>query len=123
MPKYMLLIHQDGKRWADADESVTGTIHLDYIEYTQQLIDAGAMVSGEPLQGADTAKIVSPGGVVTDGPFAETAEQLGGFYVVEAPDLDAMTGLCELLPAPYTLEIRPVVDMTGASDWLDATSS
>ena len=47
---------------------------------------------------------------VTEGPFAETAEQLGGFYLLEAPDLDVVTGLVALLP-PYTIEVRPVVQM------------
>ena len=112
MPKYMLLIHQDGKRWADADESVTGTIHLDYMQYTQQLIDAGAMVSGEPLQGADTAKIVSPGGVVTDGPFAETAEQLGGYYVVDVADEAGAIEWASRLPGVVKgldrIEVRPL---------------
>ncbi len=48
--------------------------------------------------------------VITDGPFAESTEQIGGFYVVEAPDLDTMTDLCRILPG-YDIEIRPVVDM------------
>ena len=112
MPKYMLLIHQDGKRWADADESVTGTIHLDYIEYTQRLIDAGAMVAGEPLQGPDTAKVVTEGGVVTDGPFAETAEQLGGFYLVDVADEAAALDWARRLPGVQKgldrIEVRPL---------------
>ena len=115
MPKYMLLIHQDGKRWADADESVIGTIHLDYIEYTQQLIDAGARVSGDPLEGPEAAKVVSPGGVVTDGPFAETAEQLGGYYVIDVADDAAAVDWASRLPGVVKgldrIEVRPVAVM------------
>jgi hypothetical protein len=84
------------------------------------------MLAGEALTGVATATTLRPDGdgrrVVTDGPYAETAEQLGGFYVVEAPDLDTMTELCALLPAGYTLEVRPVADLSAASDWLDATT-
>jgi hypothetical protein len=58
--------------------------------------------------------------VVTDGPFAETAEQLGGFYLVDARDLDTMVDLCDLLPRDYVIEVRPVADMSKAEDWLDA---
>ena len=112
MPKYMLLIHQDTKRWADADESVLGSIHGDYIAYTQELIAAGAMVGGDPLEGPHTAKIVSPGGVVTDGPFAETAEQLGGFYIVDVADEAAALEWAHRLPGVVKgldrIEVRPV---------------
>ena len=58
-------------------------IHDDYVAYTQALVDSGAFVAGDPLEGADTAKTVSKGGVVTDGPFADVTEHLGGYYVVE----------------------------------------
>lgn len=51
-----------------------------------------------------------------DGPFADTAEQLGGFHLVDALDLDTMAALCALLPASYTLEVRPVADMSSAAD-------
>ena len=112
MPKYMLLIHQDSKRWADAGEDVTGSIHLDYIAYTQELIASGAMVAGDPLNGAETAKIVSPDGVVTDGPFAETAEQLGGYYVIDVADEATAVGWAHRLPGVVKgldrIEVREV---------------
>jgi hypothetical protein len=112
MAKYMLLIHQDGKRWSDADESITGTIHIDYIKYTQELIDAGVMVGGDPITGPETAKVVSPGGVVTDGPFAETAEQLGGYYVIDVADDAAAVEWASRLPGVVhgldRIEVRAV---------------
>ena len=112
MSKFMLLIHQDGKRWSEADPAVTGSIHLEYIYYTKQLIDAGAMVAGDPLQGPESARIVSEGGVVTDGPFAETAEQLGGYYVIEVADEASAVDWAGRLPGVAKgldrIEVRPV---------------
>ena len=125
--KYTVLIYQDERMWSEATAEQRAAFHAAHDAFDAAVRSQAAMLAGEALTGAANATTMRGGAdggrVLTDGPFAETAEQLGGFYVVDAPDLDAMTGLCELLPAPYTLEIRPVVDMTGASDWLDATTS
>ncbi len=70
-------------------------------------------ISGEALADGSTATTLRTTGgkmTITDGPFAEATEQIGGFFVIEAPDLDTMTDLCRLLPA-YDIEIRPVVDV------------
>ena len=71
------------------------------------------MVGGEALGGGATATTLRTRGgstTVTDGPFAEAAEHIGGFYLVEAPDLDVVVELCSLLP-PYDIEIRPVLEL------------
>lgn len=71
------------------------------------------MLSGEALgDGSMATTLRTRGGelTITDGPFAEAAEQIGGFYVIEAPDLDTITDLCRILPA-YDIDIRPVLDM------------
>ncbi len=71
------------------------------------------LVGGEALEdGATATTLRTRGGelTITDGPFAEATEQIGGFYLIEAPDLDTVTDLCRSLPA-YDIEIRPVVDM------------
>jgi hypothetical protein len=71
------------------------------------------MISGEALgEGSDATTMRTRGGetTITDGPFAEAAEQIGGFYVVEAPDLDTVIDLCKILP-PYDIDIRPVLDL------------
>ena len=70
------------------------------------LMQAGA--GTRPRRGART---LGPGDdrVVTDGPYAETVEQLGGFYLVDLPDLDAAVGAARLLPSAYTIEVRPVL--------------
>ena len=72
-----------------------------------------ALLGGEALTGADVATTVRREGnrpLLSDGPFAEATEQLGGFYVVDTPDLDVLVDLLTLLPEDYTLEIRPVWD-------------
>lgn len=71
------------------------------------------MLGGEALGDSSTATTLRTRGgemTVTDGPFAEAAEQIGGYYLVEAPDLDTVTDLCRVLPA-YDIEIRPVLDI------------
>lgn len=70
-------------------------------------------LAGEALEDGSTATTLRTSGgelTITDGPFAEATEQIGGFYVIEAPDLDTIADLCRILPA-YDIEIRPVVDM------------
>jgi hypothetical protein len=71
------------------------------------------MLSGEALgDGSVATTLRTRGGemAVTDGPFAEAAEQIGGYYVVDAPDLDTVIELCRVLPA-YDIDIRPVLDI------------
>ena len=71
------------------------------------------MMGGEALgDGSMATTLRTRGGemAVTDGPFAEAAEQIGGYYLVEAPDLDTIVDLCRELP-PYDIEIRPVLDL------------
>jgi hypothetical protein len=70
------------------------------------------IVSAEALGDGSTATTLRTRGgetTITDGPFAEAAEQIGGYYLVDAPDLDSLIELCKVLPA-YDIEIRPVLD-------------
>jgi hypothetical protein len=72
------------------------------------------MLGGEALgDGSMATTLRTRGGdmTVTDGPFAEAAEHIGGFYLIEAPDLDTVVELCRILPA-YDIDIRPVLDMS-----------
>jgi hypothetical protein len=71
------------------------------------------MLGGEALGDGSTATTLRTSGgemAITDGPFAEAAEQIGGYYVIEAPDLDTIVDLCRILPA-YDIEIRPILDV------------
>lgn len=74
--------------------------------------EAVEIVSGEALEDGSVATTLRTRGgelTITDGPYAEAAEQIGGFYVIDAPDLDTVIELCRILPA-YDIEIRPVID-------------
>ena len=125
--KYTVLIYMDERMWTEATSEERAGFHAAHTAFDEAVRRRARMLGGEALQGAGTATTLRRGQdgrvQVTDGPFAETAEQLGGYYLVEAPDLDTMLELCALLPQPYALEVRPVADMTAASDWLDATGS
>ena len=110
MAKFMLLIHTDVKRWADTDVEITP----EDMAYTQALKDAGVHVDGAALHPAESAKIVAEGGVVTDGPFAEAAEQLGGYYVLDCADIDeALEWAAKIPGSSGAIEVRPVVEYEG----------
>jgi hypothetical protein len=85
-----------------------------WFEYTQALQDAGVMLAGEALQGVETATTVRVRDgkrLTSDGPFAETKEVLGGYYVIDVPDLDAALAWAEKIPnVGYgSVEVRPVM--------------
>lgn len=113
MSQYTLLIYSDVKRWQDVTEGEMGAIMGEYNAYTRALRDAGVHVAGEALQPADTAKTVAQNGVVTDGPFADVAEHLGGFYIIDVATTDEALELAAKLPGvPRGLdriEVRPVM--------------
>lgn len=112
--EYMILIHGDESFSAPApgdpgfDEMMAG-----WMAYNQILIDGGHWISGASLAPTSTATTVrksfdAPPQIV-DGPFAETKEQLGGFYLIKADDLDAAIELAKQLPMPAgSIEVRPV---------------
>jgi hypothetical protein len=80
-----------------------------WFAYNQQLVDGGHFIAGASLQPSLTATTVDlVTGAVTDGPFTETKEQVGGFYVVEATDLDQALELARAIPAPARVEVRPL---------------
>ncbi len=112
--QYMLLIYDDEKLWAGMSDAERGAIYGEYGAYTQGLRDTGAFVAGDALQptaAATTVRVRDAEQLVTDGPFAETKEQLGGYYVVEANDVDEAIALAERIPAARggTIEVRPLV--------------
>jgi hypothetical protein len=88
MAQYTLLIYSDAKRWQDVTENEMNAIMGEYYAYTEAVRNAGVYVGAEALQPADTAKTVAANGVVTDGPFAEVAEHLGGFYLLDVATMD-----------------------------------
>jgi hypothetical protein len=113
--KYLLLLFGDESSWESASEEDMQAEMAAWEEYDRQTREAGVLVAGEGLQPPSTAttmRMVSGERVLTDGPFAETKEQLGGFYVLDCKDLDAALQWAERCPASKdgTIEIRPVLD-------------
>jgi len=114
--RYMLLIYSDPSAWGD--QAQAQQMMADYGTFTQSIIQSGEFLAGDPLQGIDTATTVRVrSGRVdsTDGPFAETKEVLGGYYLVEVPDLDRATALAAQIPdAKFgCVEVRPIQEMAG----------
>ena len=112
--KYLLLIYENEASFAGLSEAEQGKVFQEYMDYTARIRKSGHYVSGEALQPVATATTVrSKDGktLTTDGPFAETREQLGGFYMVEAKDLDEAIALAAQIPAARTgsIEVRPIM--------------
>jgi hypothetical protein len=109
--KYALLIYGDEKVWEASDEAEQQAKYEAHGAYMKLLQSRNALLGGEELARTATATTVRNQGDVgvTDGPYAETAEQIGGFYLIEAPDLDAAIELAKQLPEPI-VEVRPIVD-------------
>jgi hypothetical protein len=118
--KFMLLLWGDESQWEGASQEEAAAEMARWEDYSAQLVAAGAMVSGEALQPSATSKtlrVESGEQVVTDGPFAETKEALGGFYVIECASIDeALEWAAKLPSAEYgATEIRPVMDYEAVS--------
>ena len=114
--RYMLLIIGDESRYSEMSEE-EGKAQLErWSEYTKELVDAGAFVAGDGLQtstSATTLRVQDGERLLTDGPFAETKEQIGGYYTIECKDLDAAIDWAAKMPSAASggvTEIRPVMD-------------
>ena len=110
--RFMLLLHEDEQVWARASDAERAEYARRHEAFAASVLERGSIVSGEALSTVAAATTVRHDGdavLVTEGPFAETVEQLGGFYVVDLPDLDAVVEAVALLPR-YAVEVRPVVD-------------
>lgn len=114
--QYMLLIHVDEGAWANATPEQAAQMSAPYAAYNRALEQAGALVSGErltPSKQATRVRVRNDRTEVLDGPFADTKEQLGGFYIVEAPDLDAALKWAARCPGAShgTVEVRAIAGM------------
>ena len=112
--KYLLLIYENEGNFAKVTEEEGNRIFAEYMEYTNGIRKAGNYIGGEALQPIATATTVRQRNgktLTTDGPFAETKEQLGGYYLVEAKDLDEAIKLAGGIPAVRTgsIEVRPIM--------------
>lgn len=114
--KYMLLIHDDEQAWGKLSEAERQKIYAEYGQFGQQIKSASQYLAGAQLQPTSTAtsvRVRDGKRLVTDGPFAETREQLGGYYLVDAKNLDEAIGIAARIPSARmgTIEVRPVVEM------------
>jgi hypothetical protein len=111
--KYLLLIYDREATWEAMDEAQSGALFQEYMAFTEQLRASGKLLAGEALQPVATATTVRVRDgrlTTTDGPFAETKEQFGGFYMVEAANLDEAIALAGRIPSARLgcVEVRPV---------------
>jgi hypothetical protein len=118
--KYMLLIHEDEKAFQSLREEDRQAIYAEYGKFSQEIAASGHLIDGSELQPTTLATTVRLRGgkrMVTDGPFAETREQLGGYYLVEAKDLDEAIALAARIPSARTgtIEVRPLMPSMSAA--------
>ncbi|HXD31959.1 MAG TPA: YciI family protein [Pyrinomonadaceae bacterium] len=111
--KYMLLIYLEESGWATLTEAERQQIYGEYRQFSEEIVASGQFISGSelhPTSSATSVRVRDGKPLVTDGPFAETREQLGGYYLVEAKDLDEAIGLAARIPSAKvgTVEIRPL---------------
>ena len=112
--QYLLMIYEDEKIWASLPKATAGDMMAEYGAFTQAIRKAGNFVAGDALQPVSTATTVRvrDGKVLTtDGPFAETKEQLGGYYLIEAKHLDEAITIAAQIPSARhgSIEIRPIM--------------
>jgi hypothetical protein len=118
--KYMLLLYGDESRYADQSPDESKAEMDRWWAFGEEVNKAGAFVAGEGLDATSSATTVRQRGgenVLTDGPFAETREQLGGFYLLECRDLDEALGWAKKIPdlgERGSVEVRPVMDYEAA---------
>jgi len=113
--KYMLLVYLDEHALSETERE---HCYVESAQLTQDLNASGNYIMAGPLQPTSTAtslRVRDGRRLVTDGPFAETREQLGGYYVIEARDLEEAMSIAERIPVARmgTIEIRPVLDIPG----------
>ena len=114
--RYLCLIYEDESLWQRMPKTETDKVFAEYFAFTDAIKKSGHYVSGNPLQPSRTATTVRvrTGKVsTTDGPFAETKEQLGGYYLVEAKDLNDAIQVASRIPGARlgSIEVRPVMEI------------
>jgi hypothetical protein len=112
MSQYLILIYDDENAWMNAEPDVAEKLMADHNTFGEK--NADAIKGGNALQSVTTATTVRPDGSggfeVTDGPFVESKEALGGYYLVEAADLDEAIALAKQVPVVRgALEVRPIM--------------
>jgi hypothetical protein len=111
--KYLCLIYDDEKKAVTMSKSDLDALMTDYFAFTEDIKKSGHYRAGEalkPVQTATSVRVRNGKLATTDGPFAETKEQLGGFYMIEAKDLNEAIQIAAKIPSAKTgtIEVRPV---------------
>ncbi len=118
MAKYMILIYGNEADFAEPTPEQWDWMMKAHGAFAESVAaQGGQILGGDALQPTTTAtSIRDDGRTVTDGPFGETKEALGGFYLIEAADLDQALALAKLCPAPGGgVEVRPIMDTSGGA--------
>ena len=118
--QYLLLIYGQESDWSKIPPAQAGALMEEYGKFTQELSASGKNLGSNRLKdvaSATTVRVRDGKRVITDGPFAETKEQLGGYYLVEAKDLDEAISLAAKIPSARfgSIEVRPVWVMEQAA--------
>ena len=111
--QYLLMIYQNEAEYDKVDPATLQKVFEEYGAFTQSIVQSGNFKAGDRLQPTSTAttvRIRDGKTLTTDGPFAETREQLGGYYLVEAKDLDAALAMAARIPGARfgSVEVRPL---------------
>jgi hypothetical protein len=115
--KFLVLMAEEDtfERWNALSDTEQQDAFDRFTAFTKAVEERGTVIAGDALDRPERARTVRPGHgagrPVTDGPFAETVEQMGGFWVVDLPDLDTAVAAARLLPEAYSVEVRPIIDM------------
>ncbi len=114
--KYLCLLYEDERLWTKMSPDEAGGVLGEYGAFTEGIRTSGHFVGGEPLEPTHTATTVRVRNgklSTTDGPFAETREQLGGYYLIDAQDLNDAIQVASRIPAAKTgsVEVRPIMKM------------
>lgn len=117
--KYMLLIATDPAAYATQSDDENGAMMQEYFAFSKRISESGEMVSGDALHDISTATTVQVRDghtTLTDGPFAETKEHFGGYYVVDVASLDRAVELAAQIPDAKlgSVEVRPVMDFPAS---------
>jgi len=112
--QYLLLIYESEELMKDQSPEAQGAVFMEYKAFTEGIVKSGHFKAGdalEPVATATSVRIRNGKTVTTDGPFAETKEQLGGYYLIDAKDLDEAIAIAARIPAARTgtIEVRPVM--------------
>jgi len=116
--RYLLMIHQDENLFRNGAAASATSMSSDFAAYNEAMKKAGVFLGGERLQFADTGasvRVTEGRTEVLGGPYADTKEQFGGYYMIEAPDLDQAVAWAARCPAAQngTVEVRPIWELTG----------